>query len=1161
MAQAVLWPKKTFFYPVGNTSPVSLTQDLPPNIPADILLLGCGDPRNILYTLQSDLRCDSASCRRFDITCCDIEPAILARNILLFTLFVDEGVDDDVAWNIFYHFYLDDASIQRLWDQCSTLVKASQSLESWKNSPYSSFLRMCTVHTLQALHNQWVLYLNTKSMSEGERARLKKEFRSEAEAIAQPREDFISPCWSAGPFWANFQAVATQHFQSYWRTGIMTFETRSPLPHLNPTFVYSLMGDVFNVHYATDPIRTFHLAACYPSVTSGSNGRGPLTMESVVRAAKSQFCQWSQAFREAVTEGAIVLRFFNGDALAFCNALQELRRSGMTLTSVGVSYWMGTRIHFHDEYLLSSTHPAPSCYNVINTSNLSDHLGDMNILAGTVPLLREDQFSALRTQTLLSASPGRSAPQALVERFCGDVSTLSLLLGVAPVSYITRYATRYSPQQSMASVVPDISSSVEGDLIWKRTDLAFSPSDRRHPRFVVDPQELSGYLFGVYLKMFVHEMSMEGIGLPSPEHMGMSSGFIYARPSFVAVLKVVKHKVQTNWNVTMEQLFDLIEADKKLFTGRNFYQDLCSELHHQGVYTVQTLSSYISIEPDHGIFRHWGGGSIPPLVCLALNIPRANLNKVPDDIGTPVLQLELRSAAAHFHNSFSFLRLTFGTLSIDGDPKDPSFTITQDPLRWSGVSDLILTLWLPAWILCVSPKTTEVMFSFRSTPSNKFITKLTRNLGLLLIIFKARLLDGKHVFLSRRDPSLSDTCPTSGTLGVKQAEVPSAPSYEDRPFFVKASLNPDNVATLSIRSDVVDTTAREALLKGHSITATQKTSCQVEFQLGDFSHRVAFPYPIDGAKIKLRIARKSHYIEVCAPVSNPRVLDSLSFNYFPLPMLQVPWLWSMHYLSLSPLPVINVNGNLEWIRQHISLIFSQRECRLRDLPAAQRGDTLLAIKDTFFTLIFASVGIDIPREQVVCLMDEDTNLPEIVVFLRHLRFDFASHTVVLDCFVLPFTKDVDWAWKVLNRKSILVIKTHGAEIRAWKQMLPAITECCRTWSHTVNCEYLTRGIPVSLGSSETPLCSCGLGYGATSYFKDAGLDKRFCNYVTAAAISPLFALPFLESMDRSQIRCAAPGCSKTEGLKRCARCRVTSYCSALCQKSDWKRHKAVCKKE
>ena len=53
MAHPVLWPTKTFFYPVGNTSPVSLLQHVPPEDSADILLLGCGDPRNILYTIHA----------------------------------------------------------------------------------------------------------------------------------------------------------------------------------------------------------------------------------------------------------------------------------------------------------------------------------------------------------------------------------------------------------------------------------------------------------------------------------------------------------------------------------------------------------------------------------------------------------------------------------------------------------------------------------------------------------------------------------------------------------------------------------------------------------------------------------------------------------------------------------------------------------------------------------------------------------------------------------------------------------------------------------------------------------------------------------------------------------------------------------------------------
>ncbi|KAI1290480.1 hypothetical protein F5Y03DRAFT_378356 [Xylaria venustula] len=45
---------QSFFYPIGNTPAVSLTQSIPPGDPADILLLGCGDVRNILFTVHND---------------------------------------------------------------------------------------------------------------------------------------------------------------------------------------------------------------------------------------------------------------------------------------------------------------------------------------------------------------------------------------------------------------------------------------------------------------------------------------------------------------------------------------------------------------------------------------------------------------------------------------------------------------------------------------------------------------------------------------------------------------------------------------------------------------------------------------------------------------------------------------------------------------------------------------------------------------------------------------------------------------------------------------------------------------------------------------------------------------------------------------------------
>lgn len=42
-----------YLYPVGNTPAVCFTDTLPPEVDAKVLLLGCGDIRNILCTAHS----------------------------------------------------------------------------------------------------------------------------------------------------------------------------------------------------------------------------------------------------------------------------------------------------------------------------------------------------------------------------------------------------------------------------------------------------------------------------------------------------------------------------------------------------------------------------------------------------------------------------------------------------------------------------------------------------------------------------------------------------------------------------------------------------------------------------------------------------------------------------------------------------------------------------------------------------------------------------------------------------------------------------------------------------------------------------------------------------------------------------------------------------
>ena len=42
-------------------------------------------------------------------------------------------------------------------------------------------------------------------------------------------------------------------------------------------------------------------------------------------------------------------------------------------------------------------------------------------------------------------------------------------------------------------------------------------------------------------------------------------------------------------------------------------------------------------------------------------------------------------------------------------------------------------------------------------------------------------------------------------------------------------------------------------------------------------------------------------------------------------------------------------------------------------------------------------------------------------------------------------------------------------------------------------------------------------------------------------------------------RCGGCGIERMEAMNRCSRCKAVNYCSKACQKTDWPKHKKVCK--
>lgn len=251
----------------------------------------------------------------------------------------------------------------------------------------------------------------------------------------------------------------------------------------------------------------------------------------------------------------------------------------------------------------------------------------------------------------------------------------------------------------------------------------------------------------------------------------------------------------------------------------------------------------------------------------------------------------------------------------------------------------------------------------------------------------------------------------------------------------------------------------------------------------------------------------------------------------------------------------------------------QRALSERDI----RTDTLTNVKTTIHAILVGATGVQEHKWRIFGLSVEGNT--DTVIFVPTLRLDLTSHTLVADAYVLPLDRSrlrkVEKTLRSIIGK-MLVLNLWGDEVANWKRLLPALAERCRTWKHGPKCEFLAKKtIPLSLEHENDPLCSCGKGKGISAAFTKEKDWESAIPFVTRVAIGPIFGVPYVEdigcftstmmqeidngSKEHSDgcARCGGPGKPR---LLLCGACKSINYCSAGCQKEDWKKHKQVCKK-
>ena len=523
----------------------------------------------------------------------------------------------------------------------------------------------------------WLSYAETLVLSDARQKQLKRI------VLAKMKEESslliggsTSAMPSAAPLSFRF-ILSTRTYDQYWKTGITSPNITTSLTQLNPTFLFSMAGRQFDLHYGTDPCAAFHLGltlteATYDDGTSSHLG-------STVQDQR---------------QSKIIIRFAYGDALAFCDGLQ-LCMAGDYTPSVYSSMWGGSKFLFHDRSM-------PTSFNVIETSNLSDHLGLLNVLVATTPFLEVTPYTSVTTSSLLSYKGHSIQRSAIEERVLLDFPTLSILLGIMPTCFSSGITFLNGSEAANLAMAFD-SRRYHERVSWKFAQFTHAGwcgnLTQRSYRVHFEPGDLASKLLDVYLKMFKNE-DLSSAFEPNISFIRVQNTH-YHRKSFAYFLRVIRSLgfVETCWPQAIRHFINNVVTDSRLLIGTNHIQNLLSELHMLGIYSedidLPGGVSKTSVK-DFPPYQEWG--VVPQIICIVLKVPRFALRKLEivtvNENGNPILECE--TFWDNHHNFHDSIRPIFGDI-IDSD--EGQKVIIEDPEGLRGNSPLIVSFFIPMWIL------------------------------------------------------------------------------------------------------------------------------------------------------------------------------------------------------------------------------------------------------------------------------------------------------------------------------------------------------------------------------------------------------------------------------------------------------------------------------
>ena len=1216
-----------WWYPIGNTPAVDLLRTTRCNDQGKVrvLSIACGDVRNILYTLFCERGFGAQ--RSYEIIACDYEPAILARNVLILSLLVDLSKQPKssrstsemlMVWRIYYHTSVLKEDLRKIQEQSQKLADCTLSLSSWVASPYGKIFSLLTYDTLQRLRRYWLLYADTQGLTPQELAafddRMKQSILLEIQENMKDEENFsTNTIRSTGAHCSHTTYMARPSSIRYTETGVAggNKSDRDLLDkqgggHGNPTFAFSSSPeDKYAVHYASNPLDGFHLAHVYDKDVPAAN----LT-EEAVRAAKTEFSTWCDAFVAMVGEHSrIQLIVHCGDALNLCYQLQK-----QNITSVGASFleqislyvghWTSVPLVFDGTITIAK----PVYFDVIDTSNLVDHVGILNVLAAAAPLLRPNPLSVLNTENLMVQSQNLS--HWLDEDLCMDASTMSILIGLIPCDYVLR-ETAYSnewdsyimqhPQEGKSYYAYRLQTSwkhvYHGHAFRGTTANKLSQTQQTY----IEMEEFSDLLTVFYTRLLLYSdvdvlsdalqstLRLDNSSSRDWEPLHRSHRKFYSTLTFVAILAVARHHIVTDWGISLNSAMKKIRS-LEIQLRSDAPSPSLEMLFHLALFDspsvcvdqilyhpqLEDLDALVSPGRVSELLRQVNPA--PVTLHLALVLPfdqQQKLRLLPRClIGNTGLSIRICETANQTTHTFTMLHCFFG--SLKPDPEDKALScVSEDLSGWAGSSDLIVSCSVPCSALF--PLAGDAVSISLALNNHHPVPVLDHLFGPNLTIWESSISDPRSVRILSAAP-----------MGSRLGKMPEADQTKEHNPVGKA---PDvsahvsqaaKIDWLSHRSNFdAGSEHSKSLAEGGKVSVSQTGPCTMTVQIGDEEPCIlCYPFPVNGSITRAKVARKSSWVEISVPVSPVGADQGFNIDPFPVAFVESqPHPWQCPRVNVDQQPVIERKGSLDWLQPHLASTLSIAEMDIlryhpRETPGRPINGTV-DFKQTFNLLLTCFAGVNhltnFRKFNGFGLFVKDKG--EVLLYVKAVRHDHGTHSVLLDAWLIQ----QEFSPSRLLSQDFNPVMISEAECPIWRQMLFNAAERCRSgWIHRGDCEYRNaESIPLP---GPIILCSCGQGKAVTGFPRDSKM-RILSKKATRVALYPVFATVSRGSAVKRSLQTPSatstiavkplrseehgPGCNHCgtigSNLKHCGRCGIARYCSPECQKAEWKEHKKVCK--